>query len=89
MWYNAENFAIGGEKQKKNKAEYIPVPSGRVVPFIGFIFAILNVPNLSLCNNLVRMTSHLSSFSSENVSAKLQIQTVNSHCSIISHSVQL
>ena len=31
MWYNAENNAIGGEKQNKNKAENIPVLSGRPV----------------------------------------------------------
>ena len=32
MWYNAENNAIGGEKQnKKNKAENIPVLNGRLV----------------------------------------------------------
>ena len=32
MWYNAENNAIGGQKQnKKNKAENSPVLSGRLV----------------------------------------------------------
>ena len=36
-WYNAENNAIGGEKQnKKNKAENTPVLSGLLVIFYPF-----------------------------------------------------
>ena len=38
MWYNAENNEIGAEKQnKKNKAENIPVLSGRLVDYFNAV----------------------------------------------------